>query len=110
MQLNVTFDTSIEKRCPHCKQNHLTPGYCQALDPANADKYPHLHSEKPETLSVVETDNETLTETLVADETLSQCTECSKPFQSSRSSARYCSSACRLKAHRRTNEKSNASA
>ena len=20
-------------RCPHCNQFHLTPGYCQALDP-----------------------------------------------------------------------------
>lgn len=46
--LNCAFETSIEKRCPNCGQNHLTAGYCQALDPRNAKQYPHLHqSHKP---------------------------------------------------------------
>jgi hypothetical protein len=31
------------KPCPNCNQFHLRPGYCQALDPINAAKYPHLH-------------------------------------------------------------------
>jgi hypothetical protein len=40
---NCQTDLTESKRCPHCKQFHLRPGYCQALDPINAEKYPHLH-------------------------------------------------------------------
>jgi hypothetical protein len=41
--LNCAFETSLEKRCPNCGQNHITSGYCQALDPDNASKYPKFH-------------------------------------------------------------------
>ena len=29
----------VDNRCPHCRQHHLRPGYCQALDPINAAQY-----------------------------------------------------------------------
>jgi hypothetical protein len=31
------------ERCTNCNQVHLRPGYCQALDPINAGKYPQSH-------------------------------------------------------------------
>ena len=40
---NCAFETSLEKRCPNCGQNHLTSGYCQAIDQINTAKYPHMH-------------------------------------------------------------------
>ena len=52
----------IRKRCPNCNQFHLRPGYCQALDPANADKYPHLHqSHEAATVETESHENETET-------------------------------------------------
>lgn len=92
--LNCDFETSLEKRCKHCGQNHLTPGYCQALDPINADKYPEFHQHKKPV--IVETDNETDS----ISETDKVCSGCGEAFHSKRIDARYCSSACRLKAHR----------
>lgn len=85
------------EKCPYCGQFHLRLGYCQALDPINAAQYPQWHQKglsvaKDETLS----QNETLTETLRA------CAfdECGKMFKPLRSTARFCSPACRLRAHR----------
>lgn len=64
--MNCDFDTTPEKRCDYCGQNHLRPGYCQALDPRNAEKYPHLHqsqsdvSDETESHKVeTETENDT---------------------------------------------------
>jgi hypothetical protein len=78
-------------RCSHCNLFHLRPGYCSALD-------------SPVLRVVAETDGETPIETLslseTANETLSACDECGKRFTPKRATARYCSSACRLKAHR----------
>lgn len=73
----------VKEPCPHCGQFHLRPGYCQALG-----KGPRLVAD--------ETDDETLSQ----DETLNECVVCAKRFTPSRSTARYCSSACRLKAYR----------
>jgi hypothetical protein len=101
-------------RCPYCGQWHLVPGYCQALapgyDPSSnpclkyVTKAPPETLRQVETLSPVETDNrasdETLTETLSSDETLRTCEVCRKRFTPLRATARYCSPACRLKAHR----------
>jgi hypothetical protein len=36
-------ETEGGRRCPRCKQHHLRPGYCQALDPINAAQYPEFH-------------------------------------------------------------------
>lgn len=43
--LNCAAENDEGKLCPRCKQYHLRPGYCQALDPANAAKYPQFHLE-----------------------------------------------------------------
>lgn len=61
--LNCAFETSLEKRCPNCGQNHLTAGYCQALDPVNASKYPKFHqSHKPALVETKSHGDETETE------------------------------------------------
>lgn len=49
-----------------------------------------------ETLSLVETDAETLT----VEKLSVSCAGCGEDFQPKRSTAKFCSSACRLKAHR----------
>lgn len=41
--LNCADENDEGKLCPRCKQYHLRPGYCQALDPINAAKYPQFH-------------------------------------------------------------------
>jgi hypothetical protein len=88
-------EVGSDKKCPHCNQFHLRAGYCQALDPINADQYPHLHKRfNDETDDAPETDSET-------DAGALSCVECGDPFNSKRANARYCSPACRLKAHRR---------
>jgi hypothetical protein len=33
-------EEKLRKRCPDCKRFHLRPGYCQARDPINKEKYP----------------------------------------------------------------------
>jgi hypothetical protein len=43
---NCDADVGTNDRCPQCHQYHLRPGYCQALDPINAGKYPELHRPK----------------------------------------------------------------
>lgn len=100
-------------RCPDCGQFHLIEGYCQALDPRNAwhrdeamQSLARRHGARgsaleDETPVEPETPDETITETLSDDETLNECDVCGVSFQPKRASARYCSSACRLKAHRR---------
>ena len=60
---NCDFETSLEKRCKYCGQNHLIPGYCQALDPINADQYPQFHqSHKPVLIETKSHDDETETD------------------------------------------------
>jgi hypothetical protein len=44
--LNCAADLGAAARCPNCKQVHLRAGYCQALDPINAAKYPEFHPAK----------------------------------------------------------------
>lgn len=92
------------ERCPHCGQWHLREGYCQALDKRRAAPRTFLYADsrtetaKPE-LVAVETLS-TLDETDTAIETAIRCVVCGDPFQARRADARYCSAACRLKAHR----------
>ena len=92
-----------KEKCPHCGMFHLRPGYCSALDEIpqeTVDRTKRLvyakYGLRNETLSVVDetlSENETLTETL-------KCEVCGNEFQPKRRTARYCSSACRLKSHR----------
>ena len=90
------------ERCPHCGYWHLREGYCQALNAkplvALVETLSRPDETLTETLSPPEMADETLNE---ASETLTACAECGKRFTSARATARYCSSACRLKAHRR---------
>jgi len=106
--------TADGKRCPNCNQIHLRPGYCQALDPINAAKYPQFHvTDKP--VSAAKYGAETATDISVANEinelgesaTVAAtdkpspvCEMCGGTFTSRRSDARYCSATCRSKAHR----------
>jgi hypothetical protein len=91
--LNCGLKLKDDERCPNCNQVHMRPGYCQALDPINADQYPHLHSKRySEALHV--TDDETHPEMRI-------CGGCGKGFEAKKVTAQYCSSACRVRAHRR---------
>lgn len=86
---NCDFETSLEKRCQYCGQNHLRPGYCQALDPINAEKYPHLHGK-----AVTDSD---VTDISVTDKI---CVICNTSFKPKRSDATTCSDACRTRKRR----------
>ena len=44
-------------RCPHCNQWHLRPGYCQALDPMNAAKWPDSPVNKGQPVNTANTAN-----------------------------------------------------
>ena len=94
-------------RTAHLKwQDHRTP----PASPEEAIERGLVKPEEPtpsETLSLQEPEtlgDETLSQAL--DETLSEttCAECGKPFTPARATARFCSAACRLKAHRRAAE------
>jgi hypothetical protein len=110
-------ETESGRRCPRCKQFHLRPGYCQALDPINAAQYPEFHvTDKPkmpkrhraETDGVSVTSNEsndldvgvTLTEDDVTPIEDRECDFCGTPYRPKRSTSRYCSPGCRKKASR----------
>ena len=60
---NCDPQVGVNSRCPHCNQYHLRPGYCQALDPINVDKYRAV--DKPD----VDTDVDTTVDTPVAVDT-----------------------------------------
>lgn len=108
-------------RCPYCGQWHLREGYCQALGPKSgwhndpaARRLAKKHGVGPpksvsnETVLETETVNETEESvSSVSNETdgdTRSCVECGGELPSTaRPSARYCSSACRLRAHRRKN-------
>lgn len=79
----------IRKRCPNCNQFHLRPGYCQALDPANAERYPHLHAKA-------------VTDSAVTDNSVTDkiCIICEQPFEAKRADAEICSAACRMRKRR----------
>jgi len=78
--------------------------------PASREEATERGPIKPEEPAPIETLSPPEPETL-GDETLSQatsetlsetpCAECNKPFTPARATARFCSAACRLKAHRR---------
>jgi hypothetical protein len=133
--LNCAADLGATARCPNCKQIHLRPGYCQALDPINAAKYPEFHTDKRGKVlprhgaDTVTLRDETLTQqrkrekpVTLADDfddegseeaydgvtgeqppTLSVtiCEACGAKFHPQRSTARYCSTACRVAANRK---------
>src|SRR5262245_9979890 len=44
---NCNPQVGVNERCLHCRQYHLRPGYCQALDPINAAQYPDVHKPEP---------------------------------------------------------------
>jgi hypothetical protein len=126
---NCNFETSFENRCPHCGYNHTRHGYCQALDPLNADRYPHLHggaavtdnsaavtlipedvtlSPEDVTLSLNVTDNVTLSgdvtlseaDVSVTDDVSVTCAGCGEAFAAQRATAKFCSASCRQRARR----------
>ena len=122
-------ETEGGRRCQRCKQFHLRPGYCQALDPVNAAQYPEFHGanakrnaekhgvETATDISVASEINELdeiATDTGAEYDTPSPdatdnatdssglaCETCGATFKSRRADARYCSAACRSKAHRK---------
>lgn len=66
----VNCDLSLgvaPKRCPHCGQFHLRPGYCQALDELNADRYPKFHSSEAIKKAKIEREKRDLQERNVRD-------------------------------------------
>ncbi len=95
--------------CPECGMHHLRPGYCAALD--SLSDWPntqlgkawlakHLRPDSP-VVDVTLSDDVTLKPvTLTLDVTLSRCAECGADFVPERSTARYCSAACRKRASR----------
>ena len=118
---NCGTSLGTKERCPRCGQFHLRPGYCQALDPQksaiDAGKDAWIKKRAAELrafyarIDSISDDDETFhsdhetfhdAETF-HDETdnLRSCDECGEGFETARKDSRYCSSACRLKAHRR---------
>jgi hypothetical protein len=116
--------TADGKRCPNCNQVHLRPGYCHALDPINATKYPHLHgaasskmpishraetvTDKSVTREISELANSvtdstprvTDSEAAVTDNAARVCEMCGTLFAPKRIDARFCSASCRVKSNR----------
>jgi hypothetical protein len=113
-----TGETEGGRRCPRCKQFHLRPGYCQALDPINADQYPEFHATvSPKNAvsppagdrgkSVTSSNNNELENRVpdnpgdVTDNVPDrECAVCGVTFIPRRSDAKYCSPGCRKKASR----------
>ena len=106
--LNCAPEIGDKVRCPRCKQFHLRPGYCQALDPINADKYPEVWAETAQPViggnaqnHGVETDVTDNLQPEVENATDNQantdnfCDVCGKSFLAKRRDARFCSAACR---------------
>lgn len=120
---NCAATLGFSAACPNCHQLHLRPGYCQALDPVSpgftgskaiqsaarsklragfekvhgpvvTDRPAHV-TDKAQAVTDVTASAEPVT----ASGTF-ECEQCGDPFQSSRADARYCSPACRVKAHR----------
>lgn len=83
---DAVANDKVRENCPNCNQFHLRPGYCQALDPINADKYPHLH----------------VTDSSVTDNSVTDkiCIVCNEPFEAKRADAVICSAACRMRKRR----------
>lgn len=130
--LNCDEMLGTSQRCPHCNQFHLRPGYCQALDPINADKYPHLHGGTAET---DQGDESSVTHSVTHPASVTQscvtglasvthppeadassvthpsatCRVCGTAFAPKHPRAKFCSPACRQKSHRRGPEKDQAS-
>lgn len=110
------------ERCQRCGQMHLTPGYCQALDPeslwhrsALGIKWKAAHPnwetvQFPERLpgygvsatpSSAVTPSHSVTKPLsVTVATAKTCEVCGKKFVPHRATAHFCSPGCRVKAHR----------
>ena len=107
--LNCTDDAAYladrkdNRRCPRCGLYHLRAGYCQALD---SDSTWHtdrlgkaeLVPDVPLTsLNVPLTSSDVPLREIVP---LSQCEVCGADFEAKRSTAKYCSDSCRVKAQR----------
>ncbi len=90
-------DASNRVRCPNCKQFHLRPGYCQALDPINREKYPEMWAKNV-------TDNCFPGDIVGPGVDDGICEVCGASFPKKRLDARYCSPACREKASRKEKE------
>lgn len=126
---NCPSDLGIKEPCPHCDLMHVRPGYCQALDPVSpgfrgspADRVaartelrrsrdrnygpmphaPRPKKAKPQLVTDVTDKAAPVTDNpaLVTDNATLTCEQCGEAFQSRRTDARFCSAACRVKAHR----------
>lgn len=93
---NCGWLTSLANRCRECGQHHLREGYCQALDPINAERYG-----KTVTLEPVCDAKPASRDAKDADVTLGECVVCSKRFKAERATAKFCSGACRMRAQRK---------
>lgn len=104
--LNDDVALKPNERCKRCKQVHLRPGYCQALDPINADKYPEYHR-KPAITHQPKIEDRTQkgddgdrTQNL-STRTQKTCEVCGKEFEAKMERAKFCSGACRARASRK---------
>ncbi len=117
--LNCTDDAAYladrkdNRRCPRCGLYHLRAGYCQALDSDSTwhtdrlgkaelvpDKSVVPLSESDVPLSPVPVPLTSSDVPLREIVPLSQCEICGADFEAKRSTARYCSDSCRVKAQR----------
>ena len=93
--LNCTDDAAYladrkdNRRCPRCGLYHLRAGYCQALDSDSTWHTDRLGKAK-------HVPDVPLREIVP----LSQCEVCGADFEAKRSTAKYCSDSCRVKAQR----------
>lgn len=110
-----TLGVPGKDRCPYCGQWHLTPGYCWALDSkSTAHQNPAMKrlQEKYATKDVSELAVTVITD-MVTDVTAKSqavtdtktgarlCVVCGEPMpETARADARFCSAACRQRAHR----------
>lgn len=98
------------EECPNCGYKHVMPGYCQALDPINADKFPHLHGEM---LSVTSSSNSVTHDEVSVTDELSvtpddgvsvTCETCGEAFTPKRATAKFCTATCRQRARRQASD------
>jgi hypothetical protein len=81
---NTEDHSRTQNPCSRCRQVHLRPGYCQALDRADVTDERRDHVTDPRVTDVGD----------------HKCDICGRPFAPRRAGARYCSAACRQRASR----------